>query len=144
MIISKPQPPMIELAYEMVQHAYAPYSGYRVGACVETEDGCLFGGCNVENLAFGSTMCAERNAIAAMIAAGKRTIRSMALVGSGDQLCFPCGACRQVMREFARPNVPIYLLDINKGHVQTAILDWLLPMPLEGFQKQKEQLTRTK
>lgn len=124
---------MFEIICEMMKNAYAPYSNYRVGACVETKDGFLFGGCNVENLAFGSTICAERNAISSMIAAGKKDIKSIALAGSGDQLCFPCGACRQYMREFAPPDTPIYLFDKDKGYVKTITLGKLLPMPSGSF-----------
>lgn len=123
-----------------MKNAYAPYSNYRVGACIEAEDGALFGGCNVENLAFGSTICAEMNVISAMIAAGKRSIKLVAIVGSGDQLCFPCGACLQCMREFALPKTPIYLFDKNNGYIKAVTLGKLLPMPLERLKSRWQQL----
>lgn len=131
---------MFEVVLKMMKNAYAPYSNYHVGACVEAEDGTLFGGCNVENSAFGSTICAERNAISFMIAAGKRNIKSIALAGSGDELCFPCGACRQYMSEFAAPNTPIYLFDKSQRYRKILTLGKLLPMPIGNF---KLQLQRT-
>jgi cytidine deaminase len=79
--------------------AYAPYSNYLVGACVEAEDGSLHIGCNVENLSYGLTVCAERNAIAAMVASGHRKfVRAVVVTADGGA---PCGACRQVLLEFA-------------------------------------------
>lgn len=119
---------MAKKACEVMLHAYAPYSKYQVGACVAAEDGTLFTGCNVENAAYGSTICAERSAITALISAGKKRITALALVVSGAALGTPCGACRQVIREFAVPNVPIYLCDSRtKKVVETTTLEALLP-----------------
>ncbi len=119
---------MAQKAWEAMQHAYAPYSKYKVGACVEAEDGTLFTGCNVENASYGLTCCAERAAIFSLIAAGKKTIKSIAIIGSGDELCTPCGACRQVIREFATPEAPIYLCDPKTQKVvETTNLKILLP-----------------
>ncbi len=102
---------MAKKACEAMQNAYAPYSKYRVGACVEAEDGSLFTGCNVENASYGLTVCAERAAIFSLISAGKKKIMALAVVGSGEDLGTPCGACRQVIREFAAPDATIYLCD---------------------------------
>lgn len=119
---------MAQKAWEAMQHAYSPYSKYKVGACVEAEDGELFTGCNVENASYSLTKCAEANAITTMIAAGKKHIKSLAVIGSGKELCTPCGACRQIIREFATPNTPIYLCDSQtKQVVQTTTLEQLLP-----------------
>jgi cytidine deaminase, homotetrameric len=110
------------------QNAYAPYSKYLVGACVQAEDGSLFTGCNMENAAYGLTICAEISAISALIAAGKKKITALAVVGSGDTLCTPCGSCRQVIREFAVQDAPIYLCDARTQKVvATTNIATLLP-----------------
>lgn len=81
--------------------AYAPYSGFRVGAAIVTEDGRVFEGANVENASYGLATCAERVAVQAMAASGRRSpIVAVAVVGDGDDPCAPCGACRQVIFEF--------------------------------------------
>lgn len=119
---------MAKKACEVMQHAYAPYSKYKVGACAQAEDGTLFTGCNVENASYGLTNCAERSAIFALISAGKKKITALALVVSGDELGTPCGACRQVIREFAAPDAPIYLCDARTQKVvETTNIKTLLP-----------------
>jgi cytidine deaminase len=115
------------LAKQMMSRAYAPYSKYKVGACAVAEDGTMFGGCNVENASYGLTICAETVAICSLVAAGKKQIHALAVIGSGDELCTPCGRCRQMIREFAVPNVPIYLCDRN-GIRKTVTLEELLPL----------------
>lgn len=107
-------------------NAYAPYSKYLVGACVLSEDGELFTGCNVENASYGLTTCAEVNAIGKLIAAGKKHIAAIAIIGTGAELCTPCGRCRQFMREFIAPDAPIYLCDQEKI-VKTTNIAELLP-----------------
>ncbi len=89
--------------------AYAPYSKYRVGAAVLTADRRIFSGCNVENATYGATLCAERSAIAAMIAAGENRPIACAVVTRGPIPGAPCGICRQVLAEFAR-DMPILLV----------------------------------
>ena len=105
--------------------AYAPYSNFRVGAAALTEAGAIYAGCNVENASYGLSMCAERNAVAGMVVADDRNkIRLVAVVSPDSAPCFPCGACRQVLREFGCEEVIV--LD-SSGSPQRYLLDALLP-----------------
>jgi cytidine deaminase len=106
------------------QHAYAPYSKFRVGAAVLAEDGRVFTGCNVENSSFGLTVCAERNAVAAAIVAGARPI-AVAVVTDEDHVG-PCGACRQVLAEFDH-EMPVLLAARDGGDIRSVSLSDLLP-----------------
>jgi cytidine deaminase len=91
------------------RNAYAPYSDFHVGAAILTEDGTVHTGCNVENASYGLAMCAERNAAAAMILASPRDrgIELVAVFSPDASPCFPCGACRQVLREFGCKGVVV-------------------------------------
>jgi cytidine deaminase len=100
---------MLALAVAARRNAHAPYSGFRVGACVRAEDGRLFAGCNVENAAYPLTQCAEAGALAAMVAAGGRRIVEVVVVAEGERLCTPCGACRQKLAELAAADTPIHV-----------------------------------
>jgi len=119
---------MVSIAKQMRERAYAPYSKFNVGACIMADDGTFFGGCNVENAAYGVAVCAETTAICSMIAAGKKKIMAIAVIDSGNKIASPCGRCRQAIREFALPDTIIYLCD-NKGEIcKTVTIDELLPM----------------
>ena len=107
--------------------AYAPYSKFLVGAAVRDERGQIHGGCNVENAAYPQGWCAETSAIAAMIMSGGKAIAEMAVIGTGDLLCTPCGGCRQKIREFAKGNVKIHMCGEDGKVKQTFTLDELLP-----------------
>jgi homotetrameric cytidine deaminase len=100
---------LLKAAAQASNAAYAPYSGYLVGAAIEAEDGTIYSGCNLENASYGLTMCAERSAIAQAIAAGRRRFTQVAIVASGPAMPFPCGACRQVLAEFCGPETLIYV-----------------------------------
>ena len=89
--------------------AYAPYSGFSVGAAILGRSGAIYRGCNVENAAYPVGNCAEAGAISAMVAAGERSIEAILVVGGGDALVTPCGGCRQRIREFAGPETPIHI-----------------------------------
>ena len=91
---------LVARARAVRERAYAPYSRFLVGAALRAEDGQIFVGCNVENASYGATICAERSAILAMIAAGQRTISAIAVFTDADTLAMPCGLCRQVISEF--------------------------------------------
>ncbi len=119
---------LIQLAAAVAQQAYAPYSKFHVGAALETEDGEVFTGCNVENASYGLTICGERNAIFNMIACGQRKIVQIAVVAAGDTPPYPCGACRQVINEFADPECPIYVAPTGRlDAYETMQLGELLP-----------------
>ena len=98
--------------------AYAPYSDYRVGAAIATEDGHVFTGCNVENASYGAAICAERNAIGAMITAGSSKPIACAVVTGGFKPGTPCGICRQVLVEFTRDMPVVLVAETPSGDVR--------------------------
>lgn len=117
---------LLEAAREAREFAYAPYSGYKVGAALLAKDGRVFTGCNVENAAYGNAMCAERTALFKAVSEGAREFTAVAIAGSGSAP-FPCGACRQSLYEFA-PELRV--LVTWDGQVRRTTLAALLP---EGF-----------
>jgi cytidine deaminase len=106
--------------------AYAPYSGFPVGAAIRGSAGRIHAGCNVENAAFPAGTCAEEGAIAAMVAAGERSIREILVIGGGEGLVTPCGACRQRIREFGGPETPVHVAG-PEGLRRSFSLNELLP-----------------
>jgi cytidine deaminase len=102
---------VIRAAVEVRQRAYAPYSNFLVGAAIQTIEGDVFTGANVENASYGLTICAERTAVFTAVAAGRRQFEILAIATAGGAT--PCGACRQVLFEFA-PDLPILLIDVNQ------------------------------
>ena len=92
---------LVDLAFTMLERSYAPYSHFPVGAALLCADGTVFTGCNVENAAYGSTICAERTALVKAVSEGRREFAAIAVVGRGEDYCWPCGACRQMLYEFA-------------------------------------------
>jgi cytidine deaminase len=115
---------LIARAAEVRQRAYVPYSRYRVGAAVLTGSGKIFVGCNVENASYGLTVCAERNAVFQAVAAGEKEIRAVAVVTSNAGM--PCGACRQVLTEFASAETSVIVANPRGNHRRVFSLGELL------------------
>lgn len=116
---------LIDTARQYLKNSYSPYSNYPVGAAVLAEDGLVYGGTNIENSAHPSGLCAERVAINKAISEGNRRILAVAVVTRNAGA--PCGACRQVMREFASLEIPIILTTIDDGFEEEFTLGDLLP-----------------
>ena len=115
---------LIQAAIEMRKQSYSPYSNFAVGAAVLSNDGYIYGGCNIENASYGLTNCAERTAIFNAVSDGKRNISAIAVVADTDRPCSPCGACRQVIGEF---KIPCIIMANLKGECKKVTLEELLP-----------------
>jgi len=122
---------LVTHAIEVAGRAYAPYSKFHVGAVLIGRDGRTFAGCNVENISFGLTICAERNAVFAAVAAGCREFSKIVIVADTAVPASPCGACRQVLAEF-NPDLEVVLATFG-GKVETFRLSELLPRPCAGI-----------
>lgn len=119
---------LLKAAEAAASTAYAPYSNYKVGAALLCADGTVFTGCNVENASYGLTNCAERTAVFSAVAAGHRNFVAMAVVADGEGMPFPCGACRQVLSEFCREELTVYIATAGKLEDYEAVcLGELLP-----------------
>lgn len=139
-MISKAQQPPQELltqARQAMSCAYAPYSHFSVGASLRTADGQIFSGCNVENASYGLTLCAEANALTALVRGGQQRWVEALIVSSGQQLCFPCGACRQRLFEFAQLDSVCHLCTLT-GDYQVVRMTELLPFPFGTFNLELE------
>jgi cytidine deaminase len=112
---------LLEAALDARANAYAPYSGFKVGAAVRSSDGRVFAGCNVENVAYPQGTCAEAAAIAAMVAAGHSCIAEVLVVADGPLPVSPCGGCRQKLAEFAGPDVPVILAGLDGERARTTV-----------------------
>lgn len=117
---------LFDAAKAVREKAHVPYSQFRVGAALLTEDNSIIVGCNVENAAYPQSQCAEASAIGNLISQGYLTIKEIVVIGSGDLLCSPCGGCRQRIRELASLDVLIHMCN-TKGHMKTSTLGDLLP-----------------
>jgi len=115
---------LVEMAVKASENAYAPYSKFKVGAAVLTDDGRIFTGVNIENASYGLTICAERVAIFKAISEGAKKIRVIAVFSKGS-MPYPCGACRQVLAEFGSGDTKIIVYDGKK--IEEFLLDDLLP-----------------
>ena len=112
-------------AVVMLDRAYCPYSHFPVGAALECSDGTVFTGCNIENAAYGATICAERTAVAKAVSEGHRDFVRIVIAGRSADFCVPCGTCRQVLREFA-PDMEVICLN-GAGEELCLTLEDLLP-----------------
>lgn len=122
--------PLLEAARNVRELAYCPYSQFQVGAAIQTEDGSVFTGCNVENRTFGLTVCAERVAVHTAIAAGHRKVVAVAVVTDTHPPAAPCGQCREVLAEFGSPDLPLAMGNLEGETVEVTLAD-LLPYPFE-------------
>ncbi|MCX7667538.1 MAG: cytidine deaminase [Atribacterota bacterium] len=116
---------LVKKAWESKEYAYAPYSRFRVGAALLGGEGKIFTGCNVENSSLGLTICAERVALVKAVSSGVRSFQKIAIVSDAPTFCFPCGACRQVLFEFA-PSLEV-ISATSSLDFQVFRLDELLP-----------------
>lgn len=131
---------LIDLAKDAMTRAYAPYSGFQVGAALLCADGTVYQGCNIENASFSPTICAERTAIFKAVSEGRREFTALAVCGGKggiiDGFFPPCGVCRQVMREFCKDDFPVYLTGVN-GTWQATTLAELLPLSFRADEHMK-------
>ena len=122
---------LAKVARKVRERAHAPYSHFQVGAALESDNGKVFSGCNVENISYGLTICAERNAVFAAIASGARSFRRIVIVADSKEPVTPCGACRQVLSEFSED---MEVISVNlEGKEFRASLAELLPRSKAGI-----------
>lgn len=122
--------PLIIAAFDAMANAYSPYSKFRVGAALESDDGAVFTGCNVENASFGGTICAERTAMVSAVAAGRRKFRRIAITSDAEKPVAPCGYCRQFLAEFG---TGLEVISLGSGGLRKAwTLRELLPDAFTG------------
>ncbi len=110
-----------EEAEKTQANAYAPYSDFKVGAALLTPKGNIYSGCNVENGSYGLTVCAERNAIFDMVKNGENKISKIVIIGETDDYLSPCGACRQVIAEFADEDAEVYMFNRNRDYKKVTV-----------------------
>lgn len=121
---------LLKYAHEAKEHAYAPYSKFKVGAAIQMKSGKIYTGCNVENASYGASNCAERTAVFKAISEGESEIVSIAVVSSGKDFTYPCGICRQVIAEFMKEGE--FIFENENGEVQVVPLEKMFPY---GFTK---------
>ena len=125
---------LIETAFEARRNSYSPYSHYRVGAALLCDDGSVVKGCNIENASYSATICAERSAVFAAVSAGKRCFKALAIAGGNEDedyvtsdYAYPCGICRQVLREFTDPGSFTIIVARSIEDYKDFTLEQLLP-----------------
>lgn len=117
---------LAKIAIDARENAYVPYSKFKVGAAVVTEDGSIYSGCNIENASYGATNCAERTAIFKAVSEGHKKIKAIAVVGDMSTNTYPCGICRQVIVEFATEDINIILVK-NEDEYVVKTMEEILP-----------------
>lgn len=127
---------LIRCAIDMLKFSYAPYSHFKVGAALLAKNGKVYGGCNIENVAFSPSNCAERTAFFRAIAEGVKEFDAIAIVGGKDgeltDYCAPCGVCRQVMSEFCSPSEFKIVLAVSETDFKVYTLSELLPLGFDA------------
>lgn len=118
---------MLAAAKAYRERAYAPYSGFRVGAAVLGASGRIYGGCNVENASYPASRCAEQTAAQKAVSEGERELLAVAVVGDSESVCLPCGVCRQLLGEFG-PDMWVIMANL-RGAVEVVTLPELFPRP---------------
>ena len=131
---------LIKAAMEAKEHAYVPYSHFRVGAALLTSDGRVFQGCNIENAGYTPTNCAERTAFFKAVYEGVRDFEAIAVNGDADDYLYPCGVCRQVMAEFCDPKTFRILVSNKNGDYLEYTLEQLLPGAFTPEELEKGQI----
>ena len=127
---------LVEMAIEAMHHAYVPYSGFKVGAAVETASGHIYGGCNIENVSYGLCNCAERTAMFQAVANGERVLKRIVVCADTPEPVAPCGACRQVMQELG-PQMEVLLVNREGKQILTTVAE-LLPYSFQDFPQSEE------
>lgn len=117
---------LLEKACEAREHAYVPYSEFRVGACLRASSGKDYMGCNIENAAYTPTNCAERTALFTAVYEGERSFDAIAIACSGELPAYPCGVCRQALSEFCSAEMPVIVCNA-RGESEQTTLGALLP-----------------
>jgi len=125
---------LVRLALSARDAAYAPYSGFRVGAALLASDGRVFAGCNVENASYGATICAERTAVAKAVSEGARSFTAVAIASYDAAPCVPCGICRQTIYEFAAPGFRYLSVAADGSYVDYG-MDEILPHGFKALEK---------
>ena len=131
---------LIKAAMEAKEHAYVPYSHFRVGAALLTRDGRVFQGCNIENVGYTPTNCAERTAFFKAVYEGVRDFEAIAVNGDADDYLYPCGVCRQVMAEFCDPKTFRILVSNKNGDYLEYTLEQLFPGAFTPEELEKGQI----
>ena len=122
---------LLETAADAMENSYSPYSREKKGAAIECADGSVFSGCLIENIALGSTICAEAAAIAAAVSAGHRKFKRIATISNSSTYNLPCGNCRQLLSEFT-PEIEVLCARASDGRYVSYSLTALFPMPLSS------------
>ena len=125
-----------DAAWKAREQAYAPYSGFKVGAAVETASGHRYGGCNIENVSYGLCNCAERTAMFQAVANGERVLKRIVVCADTPEPVAPCGACRQVMQELG-PQMEVLLVNREGKQILTTVAE-LLPYSFQDFPQSEE------
>ena len=125
-----------QLAFNAQRFSHSPYSGFKVGAAIETDSGDMFAGCNVENAAFPLGQCAEASAIGSMVSNGHKRIAHIVIASPNEGMCFPCGGCRQKIAEFASDDPPVTMITNTGERLETTIGE-LLPNAFRAYDLEK-------